>query len=322
MILAFLSPTIAELLSGSSPPLEFFNPIALFFLVGLYGSGVIVVRELSIKWRTGWEGVLVLGAAYGIIEEGLAVKSFFDPNWMDLGLLGTYGRLLGVNWVWSVCLTIFHAVYSITIPLLVFELLYPELKGKRLLSDRGLVKCFAFLSFIVMLCYLVLTQYRPDATTYLATMVLVAALFAFAWKVRLNIVAARTERPVLRPRLFLFAGGLFSFAFFIIMYAVPNLVSFPLIPILLEIALSLATLLFIVKYVGSVDNPLHKHAFASGILSFLIFLSFILEIGGIRGMAVAGIFFIVFLIWLMNRIAGQEGAGMMQKREHRFNRGK
>ena len=78
--LALLSPVIAELLSGSSPPLEFFNPFGFILLVGLYGCGVIIVRELSIRWKKGWGSILLLGAVYGIIEEGLAVKSFFDPN--------------------------------------------------------------------------------------------------------------------------------------------------------------------------------------------------------------------------------------------------
>jgi len=119
IILALISPIIAELLSGSAPPLEFFNPFGFMLLVGLYGSSVIIVRELCIKWKKGWGSILLLGAAYGIIEEGLAVKSFFDPNWMDLGVLGTYGRWIGVNWVWSFCLTIFHTIYSIVVASLV-----------------------------------------------------------------------------------------------------------------------------------------------------------------------------------------------------------
>jgi len=45
--------------------------------------------------------LFVLGAAYGVLEEGLMVKSFFDPNWMDLGVLGSYGLWMGVNWVWA-----------------------------------------------------------------------------------------------------------------------------------------------------------------------------------------------------------------------------
>jgi len=72
-------------------------------LASLYGSGAIIVRELKVRWKKNYVSMFILGAAYGIIEEGLMVKSFFDPNWMNLGILGSYGRWLGVNWVWAEC---------------------------------------------------------------------------------------------------------------------------------------------------------------------------------------------------------------------------
>ena len=97
VVLFFLAPAIAELLSGSVPPVEFFNPFGFVLLTTLYGSGAILARELTIRWHKGWFGLFALGAAYGIIEEGLMVKSFFDPNWVDIGILGSYGRWAGVN---------------------------------------------------------------------------------------------------------------------------------------------------------------------------------------------------------------------------------
>src|SRR5256886_9423358 len=82
---------------------------------------VLVMRETAVRWKTGWPSILLLGAAYGIIEEGLAVKSFFDPTWMDLGTLGVYGRWLAVNWVWAAWLTIYHAAVSIALPIFLLE---------------------------------------------------------------------------------------------------------------------------------------------------------------------------------------------------------
>jgi hypothetical protein len=108
LLLFFLSPIVGELISGSSPPVEFFQPLSLLMLSALYGSGAVLVREFTVRWRKGWPTIFILGLAYGILEEGLMVKSFFDPSWMDLGLLGTYGRWAGVNWVWSLDLTIYH----------------------------------------------------------------------------------------------------------------------------------------------------------------------------------------------------------------------
>src|SRR5216684_3038312 len=74
-----------------------------------------------------------------IIAEGLAVKSFFDPGWKDLGTLGWYGRSLDVNWIWAVWLTIFHAVVSIAIPIFLVECIWPRIRGQPLTSRRGYI---------------------------------------------------------------------------------------------------------------------------------------------------------------------------------------
>jgi len=136
LLLFVISPAIAELLLGSSPPSEFFNPFSLLLLCSLYGSGALIVRELKVRWNKGFVSMFVLGAAYGIIEEGLMVKSFFDPKWMDLGILGVYGRWLEVNWVWAEWLTIYHAIFSIAIPITLVELAYPERKSDKWLSNK------------------------------------------------------------------------------------------------------------------------------------------------------------------------------------------
>ena len=125
LVLLFLAPVLGEVLSGSAPPAEFFQPFSFILLTLLYGGGAILARELTHRWEKGWPTLLALGAAYGIAEEGLMAKSFFDPAWMDLGQLGTYGRWGGVNWVWSVQLTIFHAAFSIGIPMLLVTLMFP-----------------------------------------------------------------------------------------------------------------------------------------------------------------------------------------------------
>src|SRR5207245_622464 len=137
LALILLSPIIAEMLSGSSPPLEWLNPITPLLLIWLYGAGVLVMRETAVRWKTGWPSILLLGAAYGIIEEGLAVKSFFDPGWMDLGTLAWYGRWLDVNWVWAVWLTIYHAVVSIAIPIFLTEWIWPRIRGQPATSRGG-----------------------------------------------------------------------------------------------------------------------------------------------------------------------------------------
>jgi hypothetical protein len=149
LLLFFLSPAIAELLLGSSPPSEFFNPFSLLLLCSLYGSGALIVRELKVRWNKGFVSMFVLGAAYGMIEEGLMVKSFFDPKWMDLGILGVYGRWLEVNWVWAEWLTIYHAIFSIAIPITLVELAYPKRRSDRWLSNKKFCGVIILLASVV-----------------------------------------------------------------------------------------------------------------------------------------------------------------------------
>lgn len=65
------------------------------------------------------------------------VRSFFDPTWGDLGLLATYGRWIGINWIWSIALTIFHAVVSISIPIALTELMFPKYRDTLWFGKRG-----------------------------------------------------------------------------------------------------------------------------------------------------------------------------------------
>lgn len=71
LVLLFLSPIIAEFLSGSTTPTEFINPVVLLMLLGLYGTSALLIRELRVRHGLGYASVLVLGFAYGVLEEGL-----------------------------------------------------------------------------------------------------------------------------------------------------------------------------------------------------------------------------------------------------------
>lgn len=170
LILFLLSPVIGELLSGSAPPLEFFHPFGFVLLTSLYGSGALLIRDLRIRWKKGIGSTLLLGAAYGIIEEGILVASFFNPNWPDLGQLSIYGRWLGTNWIWALMLTVYHAVYSITIPILLVEMMYPNQRMTPWLSER-LFKIIALVfTGVVTLGFIlinVLSGYLPPVLPFL-----------------------------------------------------------------------------------------------------------------------------------------------------------
>ncbi len=157
LFLLLLTPGIPEYLSASSQlTVMVINPV-LFFLflaanLGLYGSGVILIREAMIRWRKGWASVFLLGAAYGIAEEGLDLWTLFYSNAGPVGTLGYYGHWLGVNWVWTMGLVIFHSVYSIGLPIFLFGLAFPELKSKSLVSGLRVKTTLVTLIIEVRVC--------------------------------------------------------------------------------------------------------------------------------------------------------------------------
>ncbi len=305
---------VGELLSGSAPPAEFFSPFGLLVLTILYGGGAILVRELIHRWRKGWVSLFLLGAAYGIVEEGLMVKSFFDPNWMDIGILGSYGRWAGVNWVWSLELTVYHAVFSIAIPILLVTLLFPSRRSEPWVSGKAFWLLFSLFVADVAFGFLALTPYRPPVVPYLLAVAAVIGLILLARRLPDPMFAPRDTR-VPRPRRFAVTGFLATLGFFLVNWVLPGTG----IPALLTVGLALAlvggTLRVVLRMSGNgaAWTERHQLALASGALGFFILLAPLQELDKTRpdntaGMALVGLVALVFLAWMARRIRRAEEA--------------
>jgi len=302
-----IAPMIGELLSGSAPPTEFFNPIVFLLLASLYGSGAIVVRELKIRWKKDFRAVLLLGAAYGILEEGLMVKSFFDPSWMDLGILGTFGRWIEVNWVWTEMLVIYHAVFSIAIPIVLVELAYPERKNERWISNRSFKGFMTLLIAVTAIGFFPLTEYVPPLPHYLLTILAMSLLIYIAYK--LPDKKERTETKNTGKARSLWVIGLASAATFFLIFGLgPHLFNHPIIVMLLGIALVFGMLKFLNRFNWkSPKSSLNRLAIVAGALSFLIILTPLQELDAARqdnpaGMTLVGLAAIIGLLLLKRKV--------------------
>ncbi|NWF87629.1 hypothetical protein HXY32_07490 [Candidatus Bathyarchaeota archaeon] len=309
LALFFLSPAIGELLSGSAPPVEFFSPFGLTMLVALYGSGAVIIRELKIRWNKGLGSVLLLGAAYGILEEGLMVASFFNPAWIDLGALATYGRWLDVNWVWAVNLTIYHAVYSITIPIVLVELAYPERRNEKWVGNKKLIVVFVILISDVafgFFLFALFLRYWPPFPQYLLA-ILVMTLFGFAaYKVPKRL---KTDGRRRLPKVLVMwaIGTVATFIFFFSLYSIHALMPVWQIGIFLGPALALFFGKLVSMYDWKEPNQKHKFALASGALTFFIVFAPLQELDKTRtdnpaGMSLVGLAFLIGLVLLGRRV--------------------
>jgi hypothetical protein len=85
------APIFAEMVSGSTPPIAFFVPWVLGIFMMIYGVSALLIREATVRGKTGPAGVIALGLPFGILNEGMAAHSLFSPNWPDLGRLTGFG---------------------------------------------------------------------------------------------------------------------------------------------------------------------------------------------------------------------------------------
>lgn len=277
-MLFFLAPAVGELLSGSAPPAEFFLPPVFLVLTVLYGGGALLVRELTHRLGKGWPTLLVLGAAYGIIEEGLMAKSFFDPKWMDLGVLGDYGRWAGVNWVWALNLTIYHGVFSIAIPILLVGILFPAQLSRPWLR-KGTLALVGFL-FVLdgVVIFLFMAPYRPSPITYLITLALVLGLVCLAP----SLPRGARVRGSARVRSGWWYGVLGFFAtltFFIFFFGLPHWGLPPVAAMLLTAALVVAVgwLILSMSAGGTAWSANHQLALVSGAFGVLMLIAVLRE---------------------------------------------
>lgn len=217
---ALASITIAEFTTGSTALTKIITDPASFFLFsipalfGLYGCGVILIREASVKWKKGWPTILLLGVAYGIMEEGISVHTFFSPVTQTVGVLGEYGKFLSLNVTWAILISIFHAVYSIALPILLGNLLWPEKKKQRLLTRRSGFLIF-ILYIITVVILFIIAPYKPSFGWVIVLLIFSLVLVFGSKRVDVQMFRKNNYYAGVSTKLYL-TGGLFFFPFLII----------------------------------------------------------------------------------------------------------
>jgi hypothetical protein len=281
----------------------------------LYGGGALIARELKIRWGKGIGSLLLLGASYGIFEEGLMVASFQNPSWVDIGLLGSYGRWLGINWVWTVELTFYHALISITVPILIVELAYPRMRAEPWLRGRWgkIVPAFFFADIIFgYFAFPHETGFKPPLAPYLF-LVLVAFLLGYLAWLFPREWARHGTKPMRSPRYYANISVLCAVACGCIFWVLPNILTFSLGPFLV-IVIGIVFIFGFFRYLIGFDwgnsSPLHRHGLVFGSLFVFMLFSVLQEFDSSRlddttGMSIVGFSFFVGLVLLRRRIIKQ-----------------
>lgn len=212
--LFFLAPLAAEFLLGNLP-VTLIAGLAL--LAPMYGGGALLIREVTRRAARGVPTMLLLGVAYGLLEEGITTQSLFNPHYVGADLLRLgYVPWLGIAVPWTLYVLTLHAVGSTTVPIVMVELCTPQRRTAPWLGWPGLV--VAAILFVVGAAGNAAFQMAMDPfRATLAQFVGVVVLAALAALIGLRL-PRRTDRPGAVPPAWavgligLVAGALFELA--------------------------------------------------------------------------------------------------------------
>lgn len=192
--LIVITPLIAELALGVTP-------ISMAWLVLLwmpiYGAGVLFLREVVTRRGRGWPSILVLALAYELLEDGIGLQALTSPNLYHAAEWGL--RLFGFNTPYWVANTIYHATFTLVIPIALTNLLFPGHTRRPYLGRVGLTVTGIVAALGVLLLRTVGLSQDPGYQTPLpfvvGVLVVVAALFVIA----LVVLPAPSHRVTSTP---------------------------------------------------------------------------------------------------------------------------
>jgi len=212
LTLSVLSVFIPEILMGSTPASRAEQWILEWIF---YGSGVLLVGEIACRYRLKPISVILFGLAFGLIEEGLLLQSVFNPDFLNLDI--SYGRMWGVNWVWAQFIVVYHALFSISIPVFLARLAFLKYGGQPWLSKIGLAVVaglYILTSFFYFTIFQSLSEFRAPVAGLVVVFLLAVVFVALAFLIKKKLFSESSDKsipPVLTGVVSVMFSGLWLF---------------------------------------------------------------------------------------------------------------
>ncbi|OEJ35184.1 hypothetical protein [Streptomyces subrutilus] len=143
--LLLLSPICAEYLIGylevMGRPVDLL--IGLLVLAPLYGTAAVMIREVIRRTGRGWPSILLLSAAFGVIQAGLVDQSLFNPDFVDepswdSERLPTVIPALGISVNHVLDFGAGHVIWSFAAPIAVIDSCAPRVADRPWLGRVGM----------------------------------------------------------------------------------------------------------------------------------------------------------------------------------------
>ncbi len=246
LVLCFFAAVIPETLTTTSTSVAkiIAQPGDLLFIMLFYGLADLLIREALVRRRLGWVSLILLGIAFGFINEGVIAGTWYTVKYNGYVYIGQ------INYTWAVALTIFHVFISVIAPIAFIETIFPSRAGLPLLRRRGII-ISSVIFLLLTSVFLFVESYRPYRIVVFALALTLAIVAIRLPAARSRLLSATPPPSLWRLR---WAGFLTMLGFFLLIYAIP--------PITLKLAGSYA---LAAQYID--------------IVFFILFSAFILRIG-------------------------------------------
>ena len=218
LTLAILAPLIAELGIGSIPASKAWT---LPFFGYVYSAGALLIREVVRRRHLGVGSMLAFGLAYGFLEEGLALSSLTSTTLYPVADWAP--RLLGFNTAFSLWVLPYHAVFSVVVPIVTVDLIFPRLRTRPYLRTGGLIAWALALLLgigVIRLSLIWMDPHHVDSAPHLVVVgVLAAALVVWGL---LRHPAVLRDRPIPPARSLVVVGAISVAGYFALLMQLPG----------------------------------------------------------------------------------------------------
>lgn len=262
--LFFVAPLVAEFLLGDFS----IAMLALLLLFApMYGGGAVLIREAARRSGRGWPSMLLLAAAYTLIEEGFTTQSLFNPHYLHMHLLRyAWIPALGTGAWWTLLMFNVHVFWSMGVSIALVEGLFPARARAPWLGNVGTVVFTAL--FILGVAAGVVMGLRMDrfraspaqlGVTAVVCVLFIVAAFAVPRSSEQRAAEKRGTLPVPPP----WATGAGTFVLGAVVFLTPPMLNWGAVAVML-----IADLLFLVFLRGLSRRrdwtPLHTLSVGAG----------------------------------------------------------
>jgi hypothetical protein len=211
--LLLLVPIAAEYLSGYQvdDPLAMLAGLAL--LAPLYGTVAVLIREVTRRAGCGWPTILLLSAAFGLIQAGLIDQSLFNPGYLD-GTDPTWAQAWREERQATLVPVLDLGVYqllgfvgghmvSFAAPIAVVEAVVPDRADRPWLRRVGMAVMaglYLLAAYVFFTDHVTTHQFVAAAPQLIGTAAVVAALVVAAFTLPRRGASARAPSPRRVPR--------------------------------------------------------------------------------------------------------------------------